>query len=138
MENKNKMETEQINKIKEILKEEQKDYNFNDYVYNWIDEEDLKDLDIDDLKDFLTDLNENEEITQAEVIYYPNAMKYLSENDESLRESLELATDLGYELKNINSELLASLLKTENNREDYNNFIDEVINRCEVEFDNLE
>ena len=132
------METEQINKFKEILKEEQKDYNFNDYVYNWIDEEDLKDLDIDDLKDFLTDLNENEEITQAEVIYYPNAMKYLSENDESLRESLELATDLGYELKNINSELLASLLKTENNREDYNNFIDEVINRCEVEFDNLE
>ena len=44
-----------------------------------------------------------------DIIYYNKAMDYLSENDFSLSESIELAVDMGYELKNINSETLASL-----------------------------
>ena len=46
---------------------------------------------------------------ETEIIYYNKAMEYLSEHDWSLRESAEIASDLGFELKNINSEMLATL-----------------------------
>jgi len=55
----------------------------------------------------------------VEIIYYYKAIKYLQEFDPSLNESLELANELGYELDNINSELLASLLATKYNEEKY-------------------
>ena len=47
--------------------------------------------------------------TEAEIIYYNQAMEYLSEHDWSLTESIGIASDLGFELKNINSEMLATL-----------------------------
>ena len=66
---------------------------------------------------------------EQEIIYYYNAIKYLAEHDPSLVESLELACDmgyltpttyttdsgnpknvLGYNINNLNSELLATLL----------------------------
>jgi len=59
-----------------------------------------------------------EEISEDEVIYYSNAMKYLSENDNSLTESLGLAHELGYTADNINSELLATLLQQQNLNEE--------------------
>ena len=46
---------------------------------------------------------------QEDIIYYDRAIKYLSENDASLRESLELAHDLGYSLENLSSETLATI-----------------------------
>ena len=46
---------------------------------------------------------------ETEIIYYNKAMEYLSEHDWSLTESAEIASDLGFELKNINSEMLASI-----------------------------
>ena len=46
---------------------------------------------------------------ETEIIYYNRAMEYLSEHDWSLRESAEIASNLGFELKNINSEMLATL-----------------------------
>ena len=68
-----------------------------------------------------------------EVIYYASAMEYLMENDNSLRESLEIANDLGYELKNLNSEILASLLASQNSRDEFadleseiNSFFDDI------------
>jgi len=54
-----------------------------------------------------------------EIIYYSTAIEYLSNNDKSLRESLQLAADMGYEAKNLNSEILASLLASENAREEF-------------------
>ena len=45
----------------------------------------------------------------VEIIYYSKAIKYLQENDCSLSESIEIATEYGYTLENINSETLASL-----------------------------
>lgn len=54
-----------------------------------------------------------------EVIYYSNAIDYLQKNDPSLQESLSIAFDYGYELKNINSEILASLLASQNAREEF-------------------
>ena len=54
-----------------------------------------------------------------DVIYYSNAINYLRENDPSLYESLSLASDMGYSLDNINSETLASLLASQNAREEF-------------------
>tara|TARA_R100000789_G_C2885143_1_gene115745 strand:+ start:57 stop:449 length:393 start_codon:yes stop_codon:yes gene_type:complete len=125
-----KMENKKIAELKEIIKELEENYDeFNDYVWNFIDEETLKELDIEDLEEFLVDLDEDGAITRTEVIYYANAIKYLLEKDPSLNESLELAAEIGYELKNINSEVLASLLQTHNNREDYEKFVEEVIEK---------
>ena len=67
--------------------------------------------DLEDAKDFESYFEELEEAThQIECIYYSNAMKYLTEHDNSLSESLEIASDMGYEVENLNSELLATLL----------------------------
>lgn len=50
---------------------------------------------------------------QQEVIYDHKAMEFLSDNDNSLSESLRLAEELGYGVSDLNSELLASILKTQ-------------------------
>lgn len=56
----------------------------------------------------------------VEIIYYSRAIEYLMENDNSLRESLAIADEMGYEVKNLSSETLASLLASQNSREDFN------------------
>ena len=53
-------------------------------------------------------------------------MTYLSENDFSLSESIEIAVDMGYSLENINSELLASLHASQKARDDFNGITDEI------------
>ena len=62
--------------------------------------------DIDDFIDWYTETY----IHSAEVIYYHNAIKFLAEHDPSLTESMEKAEEYGYTPKQLNSELLASLL----------------------------
>jgi hypothetical protein len=121
------MNEEQIKKILEVIKEEEKDFDFNDYVGNYIDKDRLKEIEeLDEIKEYLEELDEDGEITRAEVIYYSNAIEYLKENDPSLNESLELANDMGFSLDKINSEVLASLLKTENNYNEYREFVNSV------------
>jgi len=67
--------------------------------------------DFEDAKDFERYFEELEESTyQIECIYYSNAMKYLTKHDNSLSESLEIASEMGYEVEDLNSELLATLL----------------------------
>jgi hypothetical protein len=56
-----------------------------------------------------------------DIIYYSNAIEYLSTHDNSLKESLNLASDLGYRIFEINSEILASLLATDKVKEDFYN-----------------
>jgi hypothetical protein len=67
----------------------------------------------DELEDYNTDEIQEElqdnGFFNVEIIYYSKAIKYLQENDASLSESIEIATEYGYTLENINSELLASL-----------------------------
>lgn len=63
----------------------------------------------DNIDDFMEQMQEL--VNEIEVIYYATAMEYLMENDTSLRESMELAQDMGCEPKNISSELLATLHK---------------------------
>ena len=93
----------------------------NDFI-DWTDYEESE-LSFDWLVDLLRDSN----FFDVEVIYYRNAIEYLSENDSSLRESLEIAEEYGYKAGDLNSEILATLLKSRN-------FEDEFFsNRTEIE-----
>lgn len=114
-------------KIKTIIEDLEKSYDFNDYLRNYVDEDEIYVMEtVEEIVSYFRDLNEDREITDTEVIYYANAIEYLKENDQSLAESIEIASDMWYETKDINSELLASLLKSQNNMEDYNTFLDEL------------
>ena len=62
----------------------------------------------DDFVEYFNDLIEA--TFSIECIYYRVAMEYLMDNDISLSESLALASDMGYETKNLGSELLATIL----------------------------
>ena len=64
-----------------------------------------QDMSLNELMEAIT-----EGINTAEIIYYFKAMKYLSEHDNSLTLSIELASEYGIETDNINSELLATIL----------------------------
>jgi hypothetical protein len=57
-------------------------------------------------------------ISEHEVIYHYTAMEYLKENDASLQFSLEIASELGFTIENLNSELLATLLQQQEMREE--------------------
>jgi len=62
-----------------------------------------------DIEKFDTHEEAEQFCLEAEIIYYSSAMKYLSENDWTLTESLQLAHELGYDLANLNSETLATI-----------------------------
>ena len=64
--------------------------------------------DLDCINSIIDDLHDNGYFNE-EIIYYSNAINYLRDNDQSLSESLEIAIEYGYSLKNVNSELLATL-----------------------------
>ena len=99
------------------------------YLPDYLNEDDIEDInDVDDLYNEL----DNNEAFNIDIIYYNRAMKYLSENDFSLSESIEIAVDMGYSLENINSELLASLHASQKAREDFwrcKNDINEILSR---------
>lgn len=65
-------------------------------------------------------------IYQTEIIYYGKAMAFLTEEDNSLSESLEIADELGYETANINSELLATLLLQSKMQDELSELYDEL------------
>lgn len=58
-------------------------------------------------------------------------MEYLTNHDPSLRDSLKLAHDFGFSLENLNSEALASLLKSEICREEWVKAESEIQNNVE-------
>lgn len=75
-------------------------------------------IDTDEAESFddMTEQIENNNGFDVDIIYYYNAMKYLMEHDASLSESMGLAHELRYNADKINSELLASLLASQNIR----------------------
>lgn len=83
--------------------------NINDYL----SDSDLQDLDFSNAFKEILNILQEKDAFEIDVIYYSNAMQYLTLHDTSLRDSIDLALERGYELKNINSELLASLLATQ-------------------------
>ena len=107
---------------------------FNDYledicVSDYLDDDEIEDInDADELYEELID----SDAFNIEIIYYSRAMTYLSENDFSLSESIDIAVEYGYSLEDINSELLASLHASEKARNDFWNIkddIDEILSR---------
>jgi hypothetical protein len=103
-------------------------FNGYDNLSSWID------LNDDTLNDNMFETSEDlreyleDRIREQEIVYYVSAMDYLKDNDNSLRTSLEIAYEMGFELQNVNSELLATLLLQEDLMEDLVNFIYEVEN----------
>ncbi len=79
------------------------------------------DLDLIEIFEYFNKENENflfddfreyivESILNFEIIYYSKAIEYLKENDNSLTRSLEIADEQGFEVRNLNSKVLATLL----------------------------
>jgi hypothetical protein len=74
----------------------------------------------------------------VEVIYYHRAMEFLMKNDGSLKESLEIANDLGFDASSLNSELLASLLASQMINQEFHEYYTELENLIEEFKNNVE
>lgn len=92
---------------KQEIKEIFENGNFT-FLQNSIDLDYILNSDFNDLEEFNETLNDY--INEHEIIYYSVAMEFLRDNDNSLRESLEIAEEYGYSPKNLSSEILATLL----------------------------
>ena len=88
--------------------------------------------DLTDVNDLFDDLQDNGYFNE-EVIYYSSAIRYLKENDPSLTESLEIATEYGYTTENLNSELLATLHASQKKE---NTFYEDIAPELETLFNN--
>jgi hypothetical protein len=73
---------------------------------------------IESYEDLSTAIDENN-MFDKEIIYYSHAMEFLSQNDPSLKNSLEIASGLGYTPENLSSEILASILASDMLRNDF-------------------
>ena len=92
-------------------------------VLDFIDESDINsELTYDKITNILNDNN----AFDVEIIYYTNAIKYLAENDPSLKDSLELASEYGYSTGDLSSEILASLLASDQMRNDWSDLETEI------------
>jgi sugar phosphate isomerase/epimerase len=99
------------------------------YLPDYLNEDEFDEINIWTSDDIETILEDNGAF-YVEIIYYSRAIKYLSENDASLRSSIDLAVDMGFNLEDINSETLASLHASQKVREDFysiTNEIDEIL-----------
>ena len=103
-------------KIEAFLNSLDAKIEINDNLINYVD---IENIDFSDAFNSIYDMVNDKGGFDIEVIYYANAIKYLHENDASLHESLEIAAEYGYELKNLNSEVLASLLASRNSQESF-------------------
>ena len=112
-------ETNNTEKIETFLRSLRTEVEIMDYIQ-------IEDIDHSDAFNSICDMISDNGGFDIEIIYYSNAINYLKENDPSLRESMEIAQEYGYEPKNINSELLASLLASQNAREEFNELQDEI------------
>ena len=83
-------------------------------------------IDLENAYDSITEKLDDNNAFDIDIIYYSNAIKYLQENDPSLKYSLEIASELGYTLENLSSEVLASLLASQNAREEWGELENEI------------
>lgn len=116
----------QIQEIVDFLIEIEESTNID--IINNIE---LNEIDFDDAFNSIYQAIEENNGFEIEIIYYSNAIEYLKENDPSLMKSIEIAENYGYEIKNINSELLASLHASQNSRDiffEYQNKINNFFN----------
>jgi len=119
MENTNNTNT----KILDFIKESQKKFNFN-RIEDYINFDLFKQLDKSKIRNYLEDLDNDWNITNCDITYHYNAIEFLKNKDQSLANSIELAKDYWYGIDDINSELLASLLASNINKDNYKLFLD--------------
>ena len=101
----------------------------------WVDAIDIADC--SDGREATEAMNEKLERAvqeSSDIIYYSKAIKFLAENDNSLRESMKIASEMGYNVEDLNSELLASLLNYSQNMEQ----LSEDLEAFENDFNNLD
>lgn len=103
----------------EIVKRIESGYTFETFPSDVLDE------DITDLSD-VECLEEDHEFLEQEVIFYAKAMDILAAEDPSLRNSLSAARDMGYNIEDLDSEKLASLLMSEQQCEAFSEFLSEL------------
>ena len=116
------MKTTLKNKIEEFLK------SLNIDNLEITDCVDIENIDLNNpIESIYNQIDDNRGF-EVEIIYYSNAIQYLQENDPSLRESLEIAHEFGFEVKNLNSEILASLLASQKVRNDFYDAESEISN----------
>ena len=98
-------------------------------IMDYLQEDELQDiLNFDELVEIL----EEHSAFDVEIIYYYNAIEYLKEHDPSLHECTELASDMGYATKDLNSETLASILASQNIRNSFWDLQEEINQFLEV------
>jgi len=133
--------------MKKQLSQEQKDrvYKFLSELNTEIEVTyfvDVNDLEVEDFDinmfETIDNIIQDSNGFDQDVIYYASAMDYLRENDPSLKESIDIASQYGYDIKNLNSELLASLLKTQYVINDFNELKDEINEFFEELYNELE
>lgn len=96
------------------------------------------DIDEDTIFDDITEILEGCSKFDVEVIYYDRAMKYLCEHDMSLTRSLEIAEEYGYKISDLNCEVLASLIASEDLRntwEDHRQDIDSFLSTLDWSYE---
>jgi hypothetical protein len=107
----------------------------NLYVMDYVN---IDDIDLSDAYQSIYEMIDDNGGFNVDIIYYSNAIDYLSKNDPSLHESLQLAADSGFNLTDLSSEVLASLLASEKCRDDFSALqtdIDEFFNELSEEED---
>lgn len=80
---------------------------------------DIDNIDYNDAFNSIYEVIDDNGGFNVEIIYYSRAMEYLRENDPSLYVSLAIAAEYGYEVQNLNSEILASLLASKLVRDEF-------------------
>jgi hypothetical protein len=101
-----KLTKKKIAVIEKFLRELNIDIDVIQYVY-------IELIDMNNPFESIQEMIDNNNGFNVEIIYYTNAIKFLSENDPSLTDSMSLANECGFTLNKINSELLASLLASD-------------------------
>lgn len=112
--------------VKQTLSHKKQFFNLisENLQFDIVDFVSLKEIDsFDELEEEL----HNSGAFNIEIIYYSKALEYLEEHDASLKYCLSLAADNGYETKDISSELLATLLASENALQEFHNYTDEIV-----------
>ena len=111
--------TNNTEKIETFLRSLKTEVEIMDYI-------NIEDIDHTDAFNSICDMISDNNGFDIEIIYYASAINYLKENDPSLRESLQIASEYGFSLDKLNSETLASLLASQNAREEFYELQDDI------------
>mgnify|MGYP001218777325 CR=1 FL=1 len=87
---------------------------------------DIDNIDFNNAFNSIMEMIEDNSGFNVDVIYYSRAMDFLQKNDCSLMDSIALASEFGYSIEDLNSELLATLLYSSMIREEFCELEDEI------------